>query len=150
MLLKYNPKKIVGSWSGSIGEREFSVPFVGFMDGTFFEAEYDEDHVTKHVGSQGDATAVLNCNLGALFTVTFVQGSPVNAALSLLVPNARRNYLPTGTFKFEDLNGSTVAKTTQAWIKKTAKIEFGKDVTGRIWTFDCGEAELVPGSAENF
>jgi len=148
MLLKYNPKKITGSFAGQINGREFAVPFVGFMDGTFFLAEYDEDHVTKHVGSQGDATAVLNCNLGALFTVTLVQGSPANAALSLLVPNARRNFLPTGVFRFDDLNGTTVAKSMQAWIKKTAPIEFGKDVTGRSWSFDCGEAELVPGAAE--
>jgi hypothetical protein len=150
MLLKYNPKKITGSWSGSINGREFAVQFSGFMDGTFFEAEYDEDQVTKHVGGQGDATAVINANLGALFTVTLVQGSPVNGALSLLIPNARRNFLPTGAFSFEDLNGTTIARTREAWIKKVAKIEYGKDVSGRVWTFDCGEAELLPGAAENF
>lgn len=150
MLLKYNPKKITGSFKGRINNREFSVQFVGYMDGTFVEAEYDEDHATKHMGGHGDATVVLNANAGAKVTVTLLQGSPSNDLLANLVPNAKRNFLPVGTLTFDDLNGTTAIKSSEAWIMKTAKIEFGKDVTGRQWVFDMGEAELFPGSSGDF
>lgn len=149
MLRKYNPKKITGSFSGKIGNREFSVQFIGYMDGTFIEAEYDEDQVTKHTGGHGDHTAVLNPNAGASCTVTFVQGSPVNDDLSNLVPDAKRDFFPVGVLKFEDLGGTTAVKSPQAWIKKMAKVEFGKDVAGRAWVFDLTDADIhVGGSAE--
>lgn len=150
MLLKYNPKKITGSFKGSIGGRDFSVRFVGYMDGTFMEAEYDEDHVTKHVGSDGTASAVLNANRGAKITVTLVQGSPSNDALSKLVPDARKNFLPVGTLTFDDLNGTAAVKTVEAWIMKTAKVEFGKELLGRQWVFDTGECEINVGMAGDF
>jgi hypothetical protein len=150
MLLKYNPKKIVGSWSGTVKGREFAIKFTGFMDGTFIEADYDEDHVTKHVGADGTASAILNANLGAIVTVTFVQGAAVNRELSKYVPNARNNFLPVGTLKVEDLNGDSVIKAAEAWIKKRPKLDFGKDIAPRPWMFDTGEAEINVGAAENF
>lgn len=149
MLRKYNPKKITGSFTGKVGNREFAVRFIGYMDGTFVEAEYDEDAATKHTGSQGDTTVVLNPNKGAMVTVTFIQGSPCNDELSDLVPDADRDYLPVGTLAFDDLNGTSEVKSNEAWIKKTAKMEFGKALTGRAWTFDTGNAQIrVGGSAE--
>lgn len=149
MLRKYNPKKITGSFSGKIGSREFAVQFIGFMDGTFIEAEYDEDQVTKHMGGHGDATAILNPNKGATCTVTFVQGSPVNDDLSDLVPDADKDFFPVGVLSFVDLNGTTAVKSPQAWIKKMAKVDFGKDVAGRVWMFDLTNADIhVGGSAE--
>lgn len=149
MLRKYNPKKITGSFSGKIGTREFAVQFIGYMDGTFMEAEYDEAQVTKHSGAHGDYTAVLNPNKGATCTVTFIQGSPVNDDLSNLVPDADLDFFPVGVLSFVDLNGTTAVKSPQAWIQKTAKVEFGKDVSGRAWTFDLTAADIhVGGSAE--
>lgn len=150
MLLKYNPRKITGSYTGSIGDRQFSVKFEGYMDGTFVEAEFDEDHVTKHVGGDGVTSAVLSANRGATIVVTFVQGAPVNEELSKLVPDGRKNYLPVGTVKIEDLNGTTAINAAEAWIKKTAKVEFGKDILGRQWTFDTGEADINVGLASDF
>ena len=117
------------------------------MDGTFITADYDEDQVTKHVGSQGDASFILNANAGASVTVMLIQGSPSNDELSKLVPNAKNDYLPVGALKFEDLNGRTVIKSSDAVIKKGAKVEFGKELTGREWVFDCGEAEIVVGGS---
>lgn len=147
---KYNPKRITGSWKGQIGTREFAVQFTGFMDGTFATAEYDEEAATKHIGAQGEASVVLNCNKGAKVVVTFQQGAAINGELSNLVPDGRKNYLPVGVLTLEDLNGTTVFKAAEAWILKHAKIEFAKDLTGREWTFDTGEADIVVGSAGDF
>lgn len=149
-LHKYNPKKITGSYKGKIGNRQFTVQFVGYMDGTFITAEYDENAVTKHIGAQGAVSAVLNCNKGAKLVVTFVQGSPCNDQLSDLVPDASKNFFPVGILTFEDLNGTTKFKAAEAWIMKTAKVEFAKDLTGREWTFDTGEADIHVGGAGDF
>lgn len=147
---KYNPKKITGSWKGQIGTREFAVQFSGYMDGTFVTAEYDEEAATKHIGAQGEASVVLNCNKGAKIVITLIQGSDVNDKLSDLVGDANRNYLPVGVLTFEDLNGTTKIKAAEAWILKTSKVEFGKDITAREWTFDTGEADIHVGGAGDF
>lgn len=147
---KYNPKKITATFSGTIGDRDFAIQFLGFMDGTFIMAEMDEDQVTKHVGSQGDASFVLNANKGAAVTITLVQGSPTNDELTNLIPDADNNYMPTGVLTFKDLNGTTEVIATDAVIKKTAKIEFGKELTGREWVFDCASATLKVGGSGDF
>ncbi len=130
--------------------RSFAVQFIGYMDGTFVSAEYDEARVTKHAGSQGEHTFVVNANKGAKATVTLVQGSPNNDELSDLVPDADRNYMPVGVLSFEDLNGTTVFRSDEAVIATVAKIEYGKDVLGREWAFECGESEIHVGSGADF
>lgn len=146
MLKKYNPKKINAGWSPTItGGSTKAVAFLGFMDGTFIEIEYAEDAVTTHVGSQGDVSVVLNANRMATVTITLIQGSPTNETLSKLVPDARRNSLPTGAFSLKDLNGTTLVSGKDAFIRKTAKIEFGKNITGRQWVFVIPEAEIFVG-----
>lgn len=149
-LRKYNPKKITGSWKGKIGTREFSIQFEGYMDGTFVQAEYDEDAVTEHVGSDGTVTVVLNANKKATVTITLVQGSPTNDELSKFVPDAARNFLPVGQLNFEDLNGTTKVKSAQSWIRKTSPVEFSNTVTGREWKFGLADAEIVVGGAGDF
>lgn len=137
MLKKYNPKKINSGWNG--------VPFKGYMDGTFLEVEFAEDQITPHVGSQGDVTFILNANQMAIVTVTFIQGSPTNEALSKLVPSAKRGTMPTGPFSATDLNGTTAVVGKDAIIRKTAKVEFAKNLTGRQWVFLVPEAEINVG-----
>jgi hypothetical protein len=147
---KYNPKRITGSWKGTVGAREFAVQFSGFMDGTFVTAEYDEAQTTKKIGAQGDAAVILNCNKGAKVVITLMQGADINTDLSELVPDGKRNYLPVGTLTIEDLNGTTLVKAAEAWIEKMAKIEYAKDLTPREWTFDTGEADIRVGAAGDF
>lgn len=137
MLKKYNPKKINGSWN--------NIQFLGYMDGTFIEAEYAEDQLTTHVGAQGDVTYVLNANQLATITITLIQGSPTNQQLSNLVPSASRNTIPTGAFSLTDLNGQTVISGANAAIVKTAKVDFGKTLTGRQWKFVIPEAVITVG-----
>jgi hypothetical protein len=145
VLKKYNPKKINSGWSPSSNGSATTISFLGYMDGTFIEVEFAEDAVTTHVGSDGTVSLVLNANRMATVTVTIVQGSPTNDALSKQVPDARRNFLPTGAFSISDLNGTTIVSGKDAFIKKTAKVEFGKAITGRQWVFVIPEAEIFVG-----
>src|SRR5882724_7817598 len=116
-VFKYNPRRVTGSWKGTVNGRNFAVQFSGYMDGTKIMAEFDEDAVTKHTGDDGDTSAVINCNRGASVVVTLVQGTGVNKQLSDLTPNGKNDYFPVGQLNFEDLNGTTVIKAVTAWIK---------------------------------
>lgn len=149
-LRKYNPKRVTGSFTGTYRGRSFAVRFQGFMDGTFIGADYDEAHVTRHDGGQGEASFVLNANKGGKVTVTFVQGSDTNDELSVLVPDADRNYMPVGTIAFDDLNGTTAINSDEAVIEKTAPVEFGKDIAGRQWVFMCAKLSMFVGGAGDF
>lgn len=137
MLKKYNPKRINSGW--------FNIPFLGYMEGTFIEVEYDEDAVTTHVGGGGDVSLILNANTMAKLVVTLIQGSPTNAKLSALVPSSSRDFLPTAPISLTDLNGTTLVGGPNAFIKKMAKVEFGKSLTGRQWTFIIPQAIIFAG-----
>lgn len=151
---KYNPKRITGSWKGNTkgdgSGRNFALKFIGFMSGSFIEAEYKEDRVTVHTGSQGDKTFVVNCDKGATLAITFIQGADINDDLSDLQPDADNNYMPTGQLSFEDLNGTTKVSAEIAVIAKVAKVEFSNDVTGRQWTFELANATIHVGAQGDF
>jgi hypothetical protein len=49
-----------------------------------------------------------------------------------------------------DLNGRTVIKSSESWIRKTAPIEQGNSIVGRAWTFGLADAELFVGGAGEF
>lgn len=150
-LLKFNPKRLTGSWSGSIGTRDFLVPFDGgFMEDTIITASYNADRVTEHVSADGTVTIVVNADELATVKLMLVQGNPANELLSQLIASARRNVLPVGVFSFEDLNGSTKIKSPEAYIKTFAEISFGNEVKGREWTFGLKDAELVAGAGGDF
>lgn len=134
MFKQYNPKLVAANWN--------LIPFDGAMDGEFYTLEYDEDAVTKHVGSQGDVTAVVNANAGASFTAILIPGSPTNNKLSALVANARRGTLPTGVFTLKDLNGTTLITAKDAWIKKWPKLGYAKDLSPREWVIDLAEVQV--------
>lgn len=139
-LNKFNPKKVAGNWGG--------IKFIGLMSGKFVDVEYDENAVTTHVSNDGIMSVVLNPNTAGKAKVTIIQGSVTNDDLAKLVPNSKRNSLPTNDFYLEDLNGKTVVHSKDAFIEKMTKIEFGNEILGREWTFILPDAEIVPGGAD--
>lgn len=139
---KYNPKKVTGSWSPP---GKTIIP-VGFMDGTFLEVEFDEDAVTTHVGADGTVSAVLNANQMATVTLTLTQTSPTNKELSDQIADADADRLPAGTMNWKDLNGNSVVDGESAFLIKTAKIDFGKSVSGRQWRWKIPKAKISVGN----
>lgn len=138
-MYKYNPKRITGSL--------MNIPFEGLMDGVFITIEKVEKAVLTHVGGSGELSAVLNANTLAKATITFVQGSPTNDAFSKKIPKASTNYFPTGVFQMSDLNGNTVVNSKDAFIEDVAKIDFGKEITGRQWVVYLPDADITAGGA---
>lgn len=139
---KYSPKKVTGSWSPP----GTTIQPQGYMDGTFLEIEYAEDAVTIHVGNDGTVSAVLNANKLAYVTLTLAQTSADNAKLSAQVPDADANRLPSGPMNWKDLNGQSLIHGEDAFITKTAPVDFGKSIAGRKWKFAITKATINVGA----
>jgi hypothetical protein len=130
----YDPGRVVLSFKGR--------NIVGFMDGTFVSAEREEDSWTKYVGSTGDTTRVRNRNMSGMVTITLHQSSPSNDDLYTFLAADERDGSGSGPLLVKDLGGRTIVQAEIAWIRKPPSVDFGDEVTGREWVFDCSEIDL--------
>lgn len=129
---QYDPLAILANF----GE----VQFIQLAEGTFLEAQRDEDSFTKKVGATGDVVRVKNRNRSGTVKVTFLQTSPTNAQLSSYHKKGESIPLTTTDVQplfVKDLLGNVLIHATNAWIKKVTNVTYGKDLQGREWTFDC-------------
>jgi hypothetical protein len=133
----YNPAFVVVSF----GE----VNVTGFMDGTFIEAERDEDAFTKHVGSTGDVTRTRNLNTSGKVTLTLVAASPTNDLLAVIHAADELLGLSYRPLQIKDLSGNMVCRSTQAWVMKPPKIERAKESGSCVWVFDCADLKIFAG-----
>lgn len=137
MFKTYSPALVTISFRG--------INLTGIMDGTFIEAERDEDAFTKHVGAGGSVTRTRNMNKGGKITVTLIQASPTNdllASVLLLDELVGGQY---GAIQIKDLSGNMRCHATQAWISKPPKVERAKESGSCVWVFDCAELEIFAG-----
>lgn len=116
------------------------ITFQGVMDGDFFTADFSEDQVTLHVGSQGFSTFVINANKSGMFSVILSQESPTNRELSIA---AATNTVEI--FQMEDLNNGTLVTGPNTMVQKHAAIKRGNKVIGMEWKFLCGRLTMVAG-----
>lgn len=133
----YNPSLVTVSFK--------HINITGFNDGTFIEAERNEDAFTTHVGATGDVTRTQNLNKTGKVTITLTQASPTNdllAALHLLDVTTGTQY---GALQIKDLSGNLKCRATQAWIKKPPKVERAKESGSVQWEFECAELEIFAG-----
>lgn len=137
--ITYDPTQIVVILGGA--------PMVGYADGTFVKVTRDEDAFKKYVGADGEVTRARNRNRGGTIEVTLSQSSPSNDILSSYA-NADEDGNMIIPALVQDLNGTTLEYAAQAWVKKPADSEYGKDVAGRAWVIDCASLDRqVGGSA---
>jgi len=150
MIAPFNPRRVTGSFTGTVAGRPFSVQLIGFAKGQFIKCTFDEARVTKHMGGQGDAAFVMNASTASKVQFSLLQGADANEELSKLIPDAKRNYLPVGTLSFKDLNGTTLFHSDEAVIEVVPDAGFGDDLVNRDWGFTCGDSDINVGAAEEF
>lgn len=136
---QHDPAQIVMT----VGTRTVS----GYAKGSFVEIDRYEDAVKTDVGSDGEVTLIISQNKSGYFKFTLQQSSPLNdyfTALKIAMEN-RQTGVAVVPITVKDVNGTSLAQCVQAWVKKTAKMEF-QDVAGnREWTFDTGYLDNQPG-----
>ncbi len=133
----YNPALVVVSFQG--------VNITGFMDGTFVEAERDEDAFTKAVGATGDVARTRNLNKGGKITVTLMATAGANDMLAAMLAIDEGIGIGYGPFQIKDLSGTMQCFSAQTWIQKSPKIERAKESGSCVWVFDCAELEIFAG-----
>ncbi len=123
------------------------IPITGVADGTFVEVEHDEDAYTHHVGGQGTVTRVKNANQMGTVTFTLGQATITNDLLSALAIRDRNNGTGVGALTIKDLKGTTMYRSQNAWLRKLAKGEHGKEHTNRAWVVTCERLEAFVGGS---
>ncbi len=135
----YDPGLVIMSWRG--------IEVKGFMDGTFIQAERDEDAFEKAVGATGDVTRVRNRNIGGKVTVTLMAEAPCNDLFSAIAEEDRLFGTGTGPLLIKNLNGTTVLLAEIAWLTRPSSTEFADTASGREWVLDCAELLMHVGGA---
>ena len=136
----YDAKRVVVAFAG--------IPLRGFADGTFINAEYNEDLYALKVGADGEATRSRNNNNSGRVTLTLLATSPSNAALSslfnldLFTPGA----VGTGPLLIKDRSGSTIVSAETAWIVKPPAMEFAREASEREWILETDNLLFFAGS----
>ncbi len=133
----YDPDKVVVSFMGNI--------LTHFADGTFVTLERNEDAFTLMVGADGETARARNQNRSGTLTLTLMQTSPSNDILAALAAADELDGLGVGPLLVKDLQGSTLALAQNAWIKKIATAEFGKELGSREWVFEMDSLQLFNG-----
>ena len=118
----------------------------GYADGTFVLVDRDEDSSTKKVGADGEVARTRNRNKCGSVTVTLMQTSASNLALSAaLTADGLADNGITLPVMVKDSRGNSLHAALDAWIKKTPASEYAKEVGQREWVIDTGPMINVEG-----
>lgn len=121
------------------------VILTGYADGTFITVSRDEDSFMKKVGADGEVARTANANRSGTLVLTLLQSSSGNDALSAMLLADETSRSGIGAIIIKDNSGTTIAAGADAWIKKLANAEFGKELGSREWTIDVGRLDLFLG-----
>lgn len=134
MASTYDPAKVLITYNG--------VRLAGFADGTFCDVEANADDFTLAVGADGEVARSASADDSGEVKVTLLQTSAGNDYL-----NAQRKLDKltksnvAGALLVQDLSGRTLVVGVDCWLKRGAKLSFGKEIEGREWTIVCGKLD---------
>jgi hypothetical protein len=136
---KYNPKEV----TVTVGAFAIS----GFSDGSFVRVEFDEDHFSKRVGTDGEVTRTQTNNYTGKISITLDQASPSNDVLSGIAALDRASGAGIVSSTVRDVNGTSLAFAQNSWVMKQADIDFANESQDREWVMDCGQMDVLVGGA---
>src|SRR3990167_825532 len=137
MIKNYDPSRVSVSWGG--------INITGFAEGTFIEAERDEDAFTKYVGSQGEVCRTRNLNRSGKVTITLMATSPINDLIDMYATTDDLVGLGgVWPLSINDFYGLLRVFATEAWVMKKPKVERAKEAGTVVWVFDCATIAIEP------
>lgn len=117
----------------------------GFTDGTFINAERNENMFNQKVGVDGIGTRAKSNNRSGKITITLHQSSPSNddfSAIQIADEQSNSGVVPV---LIRDNSGRTLCSALTAWFQKPANPEFGKEVANRVWVLETDELLIFNG-----
>ena len=134
----YRPKAVTVVFNG--------IPIEGFAEGTFIEAEKNEDAFALSVGSTGSGARAQTHDESGTVTVTLQQTSLTNAALSAMHKLDKAGGDGVGPLRVRDLSsGTELVAAETAWIRKVPNMGYSNDISPREWVFETDNLEMNPG-----
>lgn len=137
MIATYDPNEVIISVLG--------VTVTGYADGSFVDLEYDEDAFSLVVGAGGETARVRSQNRSATITLTLMQTSPINDALSAAHNADLQSGNGVGAFGLKDNRGTTNLGAQNCWIQKPSPVGFAKELQDRTWILRADKCEGVIG-----
>ncbi|BFQ92373.1 phage structural protein [Gallibacterium anatis] len=117
----------------------------GFADGTFIDIEEISDGVTSVAGADGEVARTTSADPRKKITLTLMQTSSTNDVLSALYAADKVSKNATFPIAVKDLRGRSLFAASTAWITKSAKLEFGKEIGSREWVIETADGTLTVG-----
>lgn len=138
MALKtYDAKKVAIIIGGAI--------MSGFSDGDMISIERNEDTFTLQMGTDGEGTRSKSNNKSGRFTLSLMQTSAANAALSAIAKLDEIGNAGAVPVLVKDTSGSSVYSASQAWLVKPPTAELGREAAAREWVFETHELKWFEG-----
>jgi len=136
----YDPSKVVITADG--------VTLGGWADGTFVLVEREEDSFTKVTGADGQTSRAKSNNRSGTATLTFLQTSPSNEVLSVLLARDEREGNAVFPFQIKEVGTEKRLFAATAWVQKMPNVEYGKDINNMEWTLALADIAFnITGSA---
>jgi hypothetical protein len=133
----YNPAQVQCIVAG--------IPISGYADGTFITCGRDNDAFSSGSGSDGEGWRAKSNDRTGTLTLTLLQTSESNDALSALAIADELSGDGVGPLMLKDGSGRTLFAAETCWIAKTADVEFAREVTGREWMIKTDALEVFVG-----
>jgi hypothetical protein len=113
--------------------------------GSFVTITRDEQAFTKQIGAYGDGVRSKSNNKGGTVSVTLLQTSSVNEALSAIAKLDEISTEGVLPLMVKDASGQTLVESPGAWIQKLPDVEFAVEAGTREWIFDTDQLEMLVG-----
>jgi len=134
----YDPKDIEVSVAGLL--------ITGFAQ-ELVKVSREANIVDDEVGCQGEVARWINNDKRGLITVTLLQTSKSNLALTALAK--ADEFTGTGVFPvtIRDTRGKDIHIAPQAWIRKIPDSTYKAGIETRVWELRCANLQSVIGGA---
>lgn len=137
-LQNYDPNQVIVTF--------LDAPITGFEAGTFIEIDYRKDAFSLKNDISGSGTRSKTNDFSAEITLTLTQRSASNAVLSAFANTDRATSAAFGPLKITDNLSNDLFICASAWIKKTAKVDYGQESSTRVWVIQCDNLVQVQGN----
>jgi len=122
------------------------IPIHGYSDGNVISIVYDNEMFTGKNGVDGEFSRVGNRQLAATISITLLQGTSANDALSTLLLADLATNIPFPVF-LKDNSGRTIGECPECYVKKFPDMGLGRDVQDRSWEIQASAwVEFVGGN----
>lgn len=135
----YSPDRVVVLVGGT--------PMTAYGEDTFVEISPSADLSTVQVGADGEIARSISTNKLCTITLTLQQVSPSNNVLSGLMEVDALTGGVLFPITLQDLRGTTIFVSSQAWISKRPTITFGREVSDRVWEFQAVPSVWLAGGS---